>query len=136
MSRKAVKDQVIAELNTFLAAQVPPIPFYDTINASNDPTDPIWVTAEFFTDFTDYMCISNRQKRIEYGTVDILVFGLAGNGYTAVSRLADSIEDHFLSGKLTNETSIIGTSGASEFTNGSADNYYALALSLNYEHFI
>ena len=134
MSRLAVRLAVEAELNTFLSAQVPPVPYYKTINERQQPREDLWVSAEFFADYVERMCYAG-EKRVEFGSVDINVFLKAGQGYVPAVRLADAIGDHFNVLDLGGGVEIINVYGVDETTTGDANPLYGVTLSLDYQFY-
>ena len=66
MSRLAVRQAVEAELANILGAQVPPVPFIQTINTAQRPTDDLFVTVEYYSDYAEAVCYAGK-SRIEHG---------------------------------------------------------------------
>ena len=135
MSRLAVRTAVEAELQNILGAQIPPVPYYNTINERQRPTDELWVTVEYYSDYNERACFAGK-ARIEHGTVDISVMARAGNGYTPAIRLAEIIEDHFFGMDLGGGIVIEDTVAPSEGSQGDAQPLYSAVVSLEYSHTI
>jgi hypothetical protein len=134
MSRLAVRQAFRNELTTFVAAHAPVAVFHDSVNLAQRPTDPLWCTATFFTDYSERLCYTSDQKRIEYGSVDMIVMAKAGQGDSAAVQLAEDIGDHFRDWQ-SGTVQVTAVIGPSEFTNSDARHaWYGVAVRADYEH--
>ena len=136
MSRAVVRLRFRTELQNFLASLPTPVPFYETINENQLPTDDLWVTMDFESNFQDPTCYS-RKERQEHGTVGIAVFAKAGTGDLAAVQLADLIEDHFIDPAVDlTPVNVDAVQSASEFTNGDVPRFYGVEVNIDYTNFI
>ena len=133
MSRLAVRQAVEAELQNILGAQLPPVPFYNTVNERQRPTDELWVTCEYYSDYAEAVCFAGK-SRIEHGTVDVSVFSRPGGGYVPAIRLAEVIADHFYGMDLGNGIVIQDIVPPAEGSQGDAQPLYEVIASLEYMH--
>lgn len=134
MSRRAVRDRIVTELEAYAAAN-PPIAFHQTINTAAKPTESQWLSVEFFTDYSEPICLEGG-KVTERGTIDVSVFASAGTGYAQASALADAIEDYLAKLDLSSSDLYIeNTIPASEAAAGDAvSRFYQLIVSFEYRH--
>ena len=135
MSQVYVRNTLMTDLQALLTAQVPSVPLYNTLNQQQKPTDPLWATVVFYAPWTEPVCYAGTQ-RIEFGSIDIDVFGKAGKGDTPVMTLADTILNHYFNNELTNDLQITDATPAGEFTAGDASPYYGVTVSLEYQYFL
>lgn len=106
-------------------------PFYDTINRKSDPVDPLWLSAEYYTDYTDDECYSGR-KSVETGTVDVSIFTKAGGGDVEALTFADTLIDHFRAWR-NGPLCVVGIVPPSEINTGDAESrFYGITVSLEY----
>ena len=133
--RIAVRQAIETELQALLAAQAPAIPFYSTVNERQRPTDPLWTTAEYYSDYATAVCYAGK-TRIENGTADIIVYGRAGEGATPALRLAEVIADHFYRTRLPGEIVITDVVPPAEDTAGDAQPWYGVIVSLEVEYYL
>ena len=92
-----------------------PVPYVDTINFDESPTDPIWFTIEFDSYGMDKL--SFCQDWQEVGFIQLDFFGLAGVGDDALLAAAEPAVQQFLqnvdpAGKL----SLVSFSAPDDFT--------------------
>jgi hypothetical protein len=120
------------ELQAFLAAQIPAIPFYDTENLRQEPRDELWVTIRHDDTYTTPACYSGA-KRIKDGGLDIFIFLRAGQGSTPAIVLADAIEDHFYGRDLGNGIVVTNAESAVNVTNGDADPWFGVLVAVDYQ---
>ena len=135
MARLAVRQAFEAEVQNFLNAQIPVVPFHDSINwASFQITDDLWVTAEFSAYMTDALCYEGG-KRMESGSVDFLIFNKAGQGMTPAIQLGDALADHFFTFRQ-GGISVQNTIGPNEYTDGRAHGrYYGVIVSVEFDYY-
>ena len=131
MAREAFRTAFETELQNFLNAQIPVVPFYPTINLRQQPRDTLFVTVEYFDGYTIPGCMSGR-ARLKEGTLGIYVFLKAGQGSTPAIVLADAIEDHLYRFDGTDFV-IINIESATEVTGGDADPLYGVMLLVDYQ---
>ena len=134
MSRLAVRQAFEIELKAFLALLLVPVPYYQSINESHNPKDVLWVTCDYFSDYSERLCY-NGGKRVEYGAIDVNIFAKGGTGYNDAVSLADSISDHFNCRDLGGGVEIIDTNGVDELTVGDARPVYGVALNIDYQYY-
>lgn len=133
MSRLAVRQALQGELETMLAAEVPPVTFVPSINENaRPPKADIWVSIEFQSDYLEKLCYSGSFQ-IEHGTAFVSIFGKGGSGYDAVITLADKIQDHFNAFYGT-DVEVTETNSANEITAGDARGDYGVEVELNYSY--
>lgn len=131
--RQIVKQTLDAEIQNFLGAQAPPIPFYDTTNLRQLPNDDLWVTTVYYTDYAEPNCYHHRATT-ETGVCLVSIFSRAGTSYVPATTLADEIEDYFRN-YLGTDVEVVGTLSGSEVRSGDATGrFYAVDVELNYQH--
>ena len=101
-----MSDKYVRDLCAEWAALVG-VPFYNTINEEQDPTDPEWFTLEYQ--------VINKQRDtfcsyLESGLVSLIFFGQAGVGYEDLLQIGQEATDIFVAnvdptGRLTLELS-------------------------------
>ena len=128
MASRYVRQQV----KTWLADSSMTVPFYDTINLEQNPSDDIWCTVEF--GFASRERMTYCEGLIEEdGDFEVIYFGRAGVGDDDILRAAETDINTFMSfrdssGKLL----ITNRSSADEFTNGDVDREYGISFSVDY----
>jgi len=136
MSRLAVRQQFETELVTFLATLPVPVPFYNTINEEQDPTDQVWVTVEYVEGFMEPHCYGDKARMIE-STIEVDVFVRPGNGYQAAVEIADAIESHFLYRDLGAGVEITDAVSAGELTQGDGSPaWYGVNVALTCQYYL
>lgn len=133
MSRTDARDTIINELQTFLSAQVPPIPFYNSINEAPKPADEIWVTIAFYSEFSDPLCIGGSRRQLT-GSADVYCFIKPGTSYTTATRLLDAVQDHLHGRDLANGITITNTVSADSL--GADARFYGEALGIDFVYFL
>ena len=116
------------EVSTALA-----IPFYDTINQEQAPTDNVWFTVEFFSEFhSGTFC---NPGYIENGFVSIIVVAKPGRGDLEAIQAMEQIIPA-LDAKVDPTQRLVYTSyePLDEFSGGTADKDYRVRVVINYNH--
>lgn len=134
MSRAAVRTAFRTALSTWATANS--VEVVDSINDATLPSTDSWCTVEFTADFAEPTAFL-KSRHVDSGTVDVTVYGLAGEGDGTVNALADSCEDYFRNlGALDTGLDVVDTVAATETGAGdAAGRYYGLTVSLEYLHF-
>ena len=128
MSSKYVRDKFRSWLNDGLVDS----PYYDTINQDQNPTDDIWVTAEFEVSFREKRTFCEGSWE-EEGEVSLMFNGIAGVGDGAL--LAASEKDIKTLLSFRDETAqlvIDRVGGVNEFSRGTANMGYQLEYIIQY----
>lgn len=129
MSSGAVRAAFRANLTAFCAAQVPPVPFVETIDVLAEPTDALFITASFF--------VVNRENNtcglgIETGVCEVSVLADGGLGDADVIALADAVELHFGTNPNFDGVSVIATQPPTEATAGDGVRFYGVTVAIDY----
>ena len=130
MSSKYVRDKFRSWLNDGLVDS----PYYDTINQDQNPTDDIWVTAEFEVSFREKRTFCEGSWE-EEGEVSLMFNGIAGVGDGAL--LAASEKDIKTLLAFRDETAqlvIDRVGGVNEFSRGTANMGYQLEYVIEYTY--
>ena len=130
MSSKYVRDKFRSWLNDGLVDS----PYYDTINQDQNPTDDIWVTAEFEVSFREKRTFCEGSWE-EEGEVSLMFNGIAGVGDGAL--LAASEKDIKTLLSFRDETAqlvIDRVGGVNEFSRGTANMGYQLEYVIEYTY--
>ena len=130
MSSKYVRDKFRSWLNDGLVDS----PYYDTINQDQNPTDEIWVTAEFEVSFREKRTFCEGSWE-EEGEVSLMFNGIAGVGDGAL--LAASEKDIKTLLSFRDETAqlvIDRVGGVNEFSRGTANMGYQLEYVIEYTY--
>lgn len=116
-------------------AQLPSItvPYYDTINVEEQPTEDIWFTAEFETEYSEKITFCGQTA--EEGLINFVFETNAGVGdealiTTAENTVATILEQNDPTSDLTLELAY----APEEYTGGSADSGYRVSISVEYYH--
>lgn len=108
------------------------VPYYPTVNMEQNPIDDLWMTAEFGSSYRDVVTVCSNQE-IEEGEVEVLFFGLPGQGYTAVlTALETNIGILMSRTDPNNKLTILRRSGPVEYTRGDAENFYIASCFIDY----
>lgn len=131
MSASAVRTQIrtwAAEIATSEA-----VPYYDTVNIMESPTEAVWWTIEFRTDFMEgTFC---KAGYIEEGYIRIDVVAAPGTGDAAAIAAMEKIVPAF-DAKLDPTQRVVLTTyePIQENSGGSADKSYRVSVVFNYRH--
>lgn len=109
------------------------VPYYDTINVEESPTDNIWFTAEFETEYSEKITFCGQTA--EEGLINFVFETNAGVGdevliTTAENTVATILEQNDPTSDLTLELAY----APEEYTGGSADSGYRVSISVEYYH--
>ena len=109
------------------------IPYYDTINVEENPTDNIWFTAEFEPEFSEKITFCGQTA--EEGMITFVFQTSAGVGDEALiiaaeNAVANILEQNDPTSDLTLELAY----APDEYTGGSADSGYRVSISVEYYH--
>lgn len=108
-------------------------PFYDTINLEQNPSDPVWFTAEFEVENSEM--VTYCKDELEEGVVDLVFCGSAGSGDAAVLTAAEADAKVFLAqSDVTGKLVIRRAMPPEEFSAGTGDNWYRVVIGLEYKH--
>jgi hypothetical protein len=131
MSASYVRNMVEA----WLKAPAVVTPFYPTINLEQNPSDPIWFTAEFDAQLRETITFCQNSTS-EEGEIELFFFGAPGQGYTAVltaleTDLITLMANVDPAGKLV----LTNASAPFDFSSGKADREYGLSVFLEYTYY-
>ena len=123
--------------NTFRAwaAQVATatgVPYYDTINLEQNPTDAVFFTLEFVAEFFSNQTFC-KSEETEDGFVRIVVLAQPGTGDTAAITALEAIGTDFAT-KTDPQVTIEGFEPLQEMTAGSADQNYRVGVVIDYSY--
>ena len=129
MSASAVRTQVrtwAAEVETSTG-----VPFYDTLNVVQSPTDNVWWTVSFTSEYHEgNFCEPNY---IERGFVEVIVIAQPGRGdadaITAIEQIVPA-----LMGKDMNKVELVSYEPIDDVTGGSADASFRVRAIINYHY--
>jgi len=116
------------------AASTFTVPFYDTINMAERPTDPIWATVEFDTSADTKLTFCDDLE--SSGLADFVFSGAPGMGDDAVLAAAEASIAELL--KMTDPTGalvLLYAHQPAEFSNGLADYTYRVFVAVEYRHY-
>ena len=131
MSSLYVRQQV----ETWLQDAAMTTPYYPTINEDQNPTDAMWVTADFDANFREVLAFCDGEVR-EEGDIELVYQGPPGTGYTALITAIEAdmktlMAQRDASGKLV----LTNRSAPFEYSNGDADLNYELAITIEYSYY-
>jgi hypothetical protein len=112
------------------------VPYYPTVNMEQNPTDRIWMTAEFGSSYREVLTICQGDV-LEDGEVEVIFFGPPGIGYTEVLTalelsIAALLQKVDPAGKLT----LTGRSAPFEYSRGTALKNYAVSVYVDYQYYM
>lgn len=130
MSSKYVRDKFRSWLDDGLVDS----PYYDTINQEQNPSDDIWVTAEFEVSFREKRTFCEGSWE-EEGEVSLMFNGLAGVGDGALLAVSEKDVKTLLSFRdETGQLTINRVGGVNEFSRGTANMGYQLEYIIEYTY--
>lgn len=132
MSKIAVRTAIEGELTTFLTANYPAVPFVSTINEGSRPSNDTWVTVEYDAGYEEKVCYGGA-KKIEYGSITIVVVSRAGVGYTPALTVAEALAQHFNS-YYGGAVEVTGLTGPNDASGGDSDGSYSCELDMDYQY--
>ena len=123
------------QIETWLKDSAMAVPFYNTINEDQSPTDNIWCTADF--DISSRELLTLCQDYIEEsGEVEVVYFGQPGTGYEDLLTAAESDMQTLMSFRdASNKLILINRSAPMEFTRGDADQEYGIIFDVEYQYY-
>ena len=99
------------------------VPYYDTINVEENPSDNIWFTAEFEPEYT------------EEGLITFVFESSAGTGDEALLTAAENAVATILEQNDPSQDLVLEMAYApDEYTGGTADTGYRVSISVEYYH--
>lgn len=105
------------------------VPFYDTVNVSVNPAQPVWFTVVFTAEMHEgTFC---RSDFIEMGFITLVIFARPGIGDTAAIAAVEVIVPAIMA-KTDSKLSLINFEPLDEETFGSADKDYRVSVAVNY----
>ncbi len=132
MSKKYVRDTVRSWLPA--SGSGSPIPFYETVNVDQDPTDNSWYTIEFNPEVSDEITFCRAKS--ETGVIDFVFNILPGQGDSQLLGDAQTIVDAFMLNKdPTYKLTLTNQQAPEEFSGGSANKYYQIIIGVEYSYF-
>ena len=109
------------------------IPYYDTINVEENPTDNIWFTAEFEPEFSEKNTFCGEIS--EEGLINFVFEAAAGVGDEALITAAQSAVKKILEQNDPSQDLVLTMDYApDEYTGGTADTGYRISISVEYYH--
>jgi hypothetical protein len=111
------------------------VPYYPTANLEQNPTDDIWCTADFSSNFRDFMTYCDGMV-IEEGEVEVRYLGLPGIGY---STLLAALEADMITLMAQRDPGgkcvLMSRSAPFESSGGTATLQYGLSVYMDYQYF-
>lgn len=116
------------------AATATSIPFYETVNTDQNPSDPVWWTIEFSAEFSEKLSFCDTWR--EEGIADIVVSGRPGVGDLAVIDASEKIRDNMLSNNdPARKFYLAGPNPPVEYSGGSGElSWYQVSISIEYSY--
>lgn len=117
------------------AAVAQAVPFYDTINKSEDPSDSIWFTVEFNSlSHEGHFCEKNY---FEQGYIDVVFISEPGTGDLPAVQAAEKVVPMIMGFSDPNDRlSLESYEPIAEYSQGSADSSYRVGVQVNYRYAI
>ena len=136
MSSTIVRQEIRAALQAWGAVQVPAVDWVETINANDRPPVGPWLTARFYGEPIQSLCLSGGANQ-ESGTIDIFIFIPAGSGDAAATMLADAVGPHMMGLDLSAfGLEVSGYSPAADLFEGDAQGtHFGAIVSIEYRRF-
>ena len=109
------------------------LPYYDTINVEENPTDNIWFTAEFEPEYTEKQTFCGELS--EEGLINFVFESAAGVGDETLLAAAQSAVKKILEQNDPSQDLVLEMDYApDEYTGGTADTGYRISISVEYYH--
>ena len=109
------------------------LPYYDTINVEENPTDNIWFTAEFEPEYTEKQTFCGELA--EEGLINFVFESAAGVGDETLLAAAQSAVKKILEQNDPSQDLVLVMDYApDEYTGGTADTGYRISISVEYYH--
>lgn len=111
------------------------VPFYNTTNEEQSPTDPIWCTLEF--NYADREVITMCGGDIEEeGEFEVVYLGQPGVGDVALLTAAEAdIKTLMAQRDSSNKLTLTVANAPEEFTQGDAQMEYGVSFSIEYSYY-
>jgi hypothetical protein len=110
------------------------VPFYDTINRDQTPTDDIWATASFDATFRERLTFCNSSWQ-EEGDVNVVYTGLPGIGDAVVLAAAEKDMQTLMSIRDPNDKlRLTAVDPPREASAGSTNQGYQVSYLVEYEY--
>lgn len=115
------------------AAALRGVPYYDTVNREQRPTDDVWFTLSFISEYSSgTFCQPNY---IETGAVSFVFFARPGTGDAeCLSAVESIIPDIMNKVDPTQRLALQNYEPVDEYSDGSTDKDYELRVLVNYHH--
>lgn len=108
------------------------VPFYNTVNTDQNPTEDIWVTADFDSIFRERSTFC-AGSWVEEGDVTLVFTGLPGVGDGPLLAAAEADVILLMAMRDPNERlSLTSVSAANEYSGGSANQGYQVEFTVDY----
>ena len=122
-------------VETWLRDPAMTVTYYPTINEEQNPTDDIWMTADFDATFRERLTLSCDETR-EEGDIELVYQGPPGTGYTQLLTAIETDVKTLMaqrdpSGRLV----LTNRSAPFEYSNGDADLNYEIAITIEYVYY-
>lgn len=128
MSALYVRDMV----RSWLKDESLEVPFYDTVNLEQNPSDVNWATAEFESTLRDKISFC---EWVEEGEVLVIFTGAAGVGDSDLLKAVEKDMKTFMAFRdLTRQLTITGIQAISEYSGGSANAGYQVEVTIEYKY--
>jgi len=109
------------------------VPYYDTINVEENPSDNIWFTAEFEPEYTEKQTFCGELS--EEGLITFVFESSAGTGDEALLTAAENAVATILEQNDPSQDLVLEMAYApDEYTGGTADTGYRVSISVEYYH--
>lgn len=125
MSSRAVRQMVRTWLGTMS------VPFHDTINLEQNPSDPVWLSVEF--DAYGYDKDTYCEKFTERGQITLVWMGQSGVGDDALLQTAEADAAAFYANTDPTGKLVLTGRSASDSYIGSDTPYFEVAIYFDYE---
>ena len=109
------------------------VPFFDTVNQEQKPTDDRWFSVRFGADYHEgNFC---EAAFLENGFIEVMVFARAGTGdIQAVVALEAIVPDLMSKVDPSNRLKLESYEPIREASDGSAESHYRVSSAINYLH--
>lgn len=107
--------------------------FYDTVNVDHNPTDMVWVTAQFFANQKEGLIGCDGYTEI--GIIDLIFMAKAGIGDDLIVSSAEQTVVGFMqSSDPAKKLTLTGYEEVREMSNGDAPHWYRIGVGVNYSY--
>ena len=109
--------------------------YYPTVNQAQNPADDIWFTATFDSISRETVTFCEGSE-IEDGEVELVYFGLPGEGYSAVIAAIEADMNVLMAKTDPTGRLVLGDRSAPfEYSGGTADEEYSVSVYVEYQYF-